>query len=194
MNTNINIYSNDCNCMNCKEIVHTHILKSSLNIDCDDILKCIHEEIDTDKFKSWFNFNLDNFKSKTNQASYFKKAFINELKKGTFKLTKIEYIPNTQVLVNEMRHRGIIINADDIVWLNVVWEYLLGKMDIDDCVILNNSILDYMKTDEFREYKELLTKSKTLKQYEIDWNFISTKTATEIQEWNSLLSDLGDEL
>lgn len=184
--------SNVC-LIECKEIVRKCISSSNLNINCDEILQYIHEEIDADKFDSWLKFNLDTFKSKTNQASYFKKSFLNELNKGTFKKEHLYFLPNTQPLINAMRDKNITILADDAAYLYVMWGYLLNIKKIDEktCVELNNKIIAYMHDGQtFSDYKKLLKNSKTLKDYNIDWELIDKKTQAYISQWNDILLDL----
>ena len=168
MNTELyNSLSNDL-LLECKDKVRACINRSSLNIDCDDIVACIHDEIDTDAFEAWIEYNLDNFKSKSNQTSYFKKSFLNELQKGRFKLKPtVDYLPNTQELINEMRDKGVIILADDTDWLNVAWMHILNdiKVSKNECKAINHSILKDMFTTNFDEYKNLLMNHKSLQKY-----------------------------
>ena len=196
MNTELNIgYSNDC-LYECKELVRECVNKSSLQIDCDEIVACIHEEIDIEKFKSWLSFNLVNFKSKTNQTSYFKKSFENELKKGTFKVSaKVDYLPNTQELINEMRNKGIVILADDTDWLNVAWWHILNetKLPMSECMKLNRTILRYMKTEKFSEYQKLLMNSNTLKPLGIDWKTIEQEAIVARRHWIDIMEELESE-
>ena len=187
-----NIYSNVC--MNdLKEIIRVCISNSNLKVNCDEILSCIHEEIDPDKFSSWLSFNLDNFKSKTNQASYFKKSFLNELDKGTFKLVKIHYLPNIQPLINEMRERNMMILAEDTAYLYVMFDYLLNakKIDINIISLLNRKVLSYMSDDQtFADYKKLLKSANTLKPYNIEWELIDKQTTEFNEQWNLMLDKL----
>lgn len=176
-----------------KEIIRVCISNSNLKVNCDDILSCIHEEIDTDKFSSWLSFNLDNFKSKTNQASYFKKSFLNELDKGTFKLVKIHYLPNTQPLINEMRERNMMILAEDSAYLYVMFDYLLNvkKIDINTISLLNRKVLSYMSDDQtFADYKKLLKSANTLKPYNVEWELIDKQTTELNEKWNMMLDGL----
>ena len=188
-------YSNVC-LIECKEIVRKCIVSSSLNINCDEILTYIQEEIDTDKFDSWLQFNLETFKSKTNQASYFKKSFLNELSKGTFKKEHLYFLPNTQPLINAMRDKNITILADETAYLYVMWDYLLNIKKIDEktCVELNNKVITYMHDGQtFSDYKKLLKNSKTLKEYGVDWELIDQKAQEYIGGWNNILNELESE-
>ena len=180
---------------NCKLIVSKLINNSNLNISCDEITAHIHEEIDTDKFSSWLNYNLDKFKSKTNQASYFKKAFVNELERGTFTLVKVEHLPNTQPLINELRSKGIVVLADDTAYLYVMWNQLLNltKIPLDLAVKVNRQAINSLGiSDNFETYKKLIKNSTLLKNYRIDWENIELKTIVFISNWNKTLDALGD--
>ena len=188
-------YSNVC-LIECKEILRRCIVSSSLNINCDEILTHIQEEIDTDKFDSWLQFNLETFKSKTNQTSYFKKSFLNELNKGTFKKEHLYFLPNTQPLINAMRDKNITILADETAYLYVMWDYLLNIKKIDEktCVELNNKVITYMHDGQtFSDYKKLLKNSKTLKEYGVDWELIDQKAQEYIGGWNNILNELESE-
>lgn len=186
--------SNDLIC-NCKELVRECIDNSSLNINCDDVVACIHEEIDVEKFKTWFQFNLDKFKSKTNQNTYFKKSFLNELEKGTFEYIRLHYIPNTQPFINDLRNKGICVLANDCAYLFVIWDNLINycKVPVDVARELNRKILNYLTpNNNFEDYKALLRKSKTLSTYNIDWNKVEDETNKFIADWNKTLDELGD--
>lgn len=184
-----NVYSNDL-LLECKELIRKCVSNSCLKVNCDEILTCVHEPIDTDKFESWLSFNLETFKSKTNQSSYFKKSFVNELNKGTFTISKVEYIPNTQELINQMREK-IVLLADDTAYLTVLWDYMLNdkKIELSTCKKLNQQVIVYM-TGTFEDYKSLLKRSNTLKPYNVDWELIDKRTAEYINSWNQTLDEL----
>ena len=148
-------------------------------------------EFDENSFLDW----LEEYgvKDKQNPSAYIKACFKKELDRGTFKpKAKVKYMPNTQVLINEMRDRGICVLADEYVWVDVLFNYLLNEKKIDGatCRELNHLILNYMTTKDFREYKELLMKSKTLKPIGVDWEYIENKTKASVQEWNAMLDDI----
>ena len=157
-----------------------------LNVDDDDF--------DEKVFIEWL-FDKD-IEHKANPNAYLKSCLKKEIKAGTFKpQPKVSYVPNTQVLINEMRERGICVLADESVWVNVLFTYLLNEKEVDEatCRTLNKQVLNYMETKCFGEYKDLLMKSKTLLPYGIDWEYIEKKTETEIRKWNDLLDDLESE-
>ena len=179
----------------CKLVVRDIIIKSNLNVSCDEVLTRIHEEIDTDKFSSWLNYNLDKFKSKTNQASYFNKAFANELERGTFTLIKLQHLPNTQPLINELRSKGIVLLADDTAYLYVMWDQLLNytKIPFNVATEVNRQAINSLGiSDTFDTFKKLIKNSKLLKDYRIDWDNIELKTIVFISNWNKTLDALGD--
>ena len=145
-------------------------------------------------FNDWLF--IKDVEHKNNPNAYIKSCFQKELDNGTFQpRAKVEYLPKTQVLINEMRDRGIAVLADDSVWLSVVWEHLVNFKEINlrELQVLNHKILEFMKTKEFSEYKELLMNSNTLKKYHINWKLIELKVDTKIKDWNSLLEDWKSE-
>lgn len=187
-----NNVSNVC-IVDSKEFVRKCVINSFLKVNVDEILECVCEEIDTDKFESWFKFNLQTFISKTNQTSYFKKALTNEIQKGSFKVNHIEYLPSIQPFINALKDKGIVVLADDSGYLSVVWEELLDKykVSVDVACKLNRQILDFMKPGQtFADYKELLKKSNTLKPYGIVWEEIDEKANQFNEKWNEMLNEM----
>ena len=187
-----NNVSNVC-IVDSKEFVRKCVSNSFLKVNVDEILECVCEEIDTDKFESWFKFNLQTFISKTNQTSYFKKALTNEIQKGSFKVNHIEYLPSIQPFINALKNKGIVVLADDSGYLSVVWEELLDKykISVDVACKLNRQILDFMKPGQaFADYKELLKKSNTLKPYGIVWEEIDEKANQFNEKWNKMLDEM----
>lgn len=193
MNTELyNCLSNDL-LLDCKDKVRACINKSSLKVNCDEILMCIHDEIDIQAFQEWLDYNLDNFKSKSNQTSYFKKSFQNELQKGRFNLKpKVNYLPNTQEFINELRDKGVIIYADDSDWLSVAWSHLLNvvKISQNECKAINQSVLRDMFTVNFDEYKNLLMNHKSLQKYHINWEEIEKQYIIARKNWLELMEEL----
>ena len=190
----------DCSLSNdliveCKDSVRKRI-SSSLNIYCDDLIACIREPIDLTKFEAWFQFNLNNFKSKTNQVSYFKKAFLNELEKGTFKVEVIEYVPNVQPILNDLRAKGICVMANESAYIYCLWEYLLNdkKVDIEACKKVNRGIVNLMqKGQSFNDYKDLVQRANTLAPYKIKWKEVEARAEAYINDWNKLFDELESE-
>ena len=153
------------------------------------------DDFDENRFIDWL-FEKD-IEHKTNPKAYIKMCLKKEIEAGTFKpKAKVEYIPNTQPLLNDMRDKGICVLADDSVWVNVLFGYLLNNKKVDGgtCRTLNKKILDYMTTKSFSEYKDLIMKSNTLKPYDIDWNYIERETQRINKEWNGLLDDMDKSL
>lgn len=153
------------------------------------------EDFDSEVFNSWLVSK--DIEHKNNPNAYIRSCFIKELQKGTFKpQPKVEYIPNTQVLINEMRDRGICVLANDSAYIYVLWKYIINeaKITIDECVRLNRTILSFMKRGQsFNEYKRLLKKSNTLKAYHINWDYIEDKTNELIKKWDDTLEALESE-
>ncbi len=161
----------------------------------DEITKrASSSDFDEKSFLNWLvEYDIGN---KSNPSAYVKACFKKELDRGTFKpKPQVLYIPNTQVLINELREKGIAILADDSVWLNIVWEHLLNfkEGNLSELQQLNHKILKFMKTKEFSEYKELLMNSNTLKQYNINWKLLEMKVVARIKDWNSILDEFESE-
>lgn len=150
------------------------------------------EIFDEEVFQDWLL--QKDIEHKNNPSAYLRSCFKKELDNGSYKpKVKLNYVPNTQVLINELRNRGICVLADDTVWLNVVWKHLINwqGINIKDCVELNHKILDYMgDSKSFEDYKKLLIGSKTLKKYEINWNLLDEKVKMEILGWEDYLKSL----
>jgi len=151
-------------------------------------------DFDEQRFKDWLDLN--DVEHKTNPSAYVKACFKRELENGRFKpRAVVEYVPNTQELINEMRNKGIVILADDTDWLNVAWWHILNvkELPIEDCVKLNRSILNYMKTKEFSEYQKLLMNSNTLKPLDIDWDMIDKEASVVHKSWIDIIDELESE-
>ena len=179
-----NSLSNISSVLECKEL----ILNTSLVINVDDTLSCVRKEIDTDKFKTWLNANLNKFQSKDNPNTYFKKSFETEYNKGTFDL-KIQ-IPNTQVLISAIREKGIAISNNDSAFLSVLYDYLLNYLKVDRQVLidLNRNLIDYLQEGQtFNHYKQYLKKSKTLRNFKIEWDCLEDKAKLLIKCWEEML-------
>ena len=173
--------------------IPSYLDKELINYIDENTKRASASDFDETSFLNWLYEN--DIKSKGNPSAYVKSCFVKELEAGTFRpQPKVEYMPNTQVLLNEMRDREIVLLADDVVFVNVLFNYLLNKgVDGGTCRELNRKILSYMKTHDFREYKELIKQSNTLKQYNIDWKHIDKEVKKDIKEWNDLLNELESE-
>lgn len=126
------------------------------------------------------------------------KAIANKVDVERFGNAKVNYVPNVQPLINDLRDKKILILADDTVWLSVTWKHILNHtpIDLNECMALNHKIVAYMLSHNertFEEYKSLLKKSKALKEYEIDWKAIEDKVCVEIMAWNLKLSEMESE-
>lgn len=186
--------NNELNELNsCITDVRECINNSCLNISCDDIVMRIHEPIDTDKFKSWFDYNLDKFKNKSNQASYFKKAFENELNKGTFTLNKVIYVPNTEPIMNELRGKGIVLLADDTGYLYVLWWELRNRYKIPNEILMQinrDAVIQFNIKSDFKHYIRLIQTSPYLKDYKIDWEDIKRQADKFNRNWDKKLDEM----
>lgn len=176
----------------CKEQICACISNSSLNINCDDITSMLTQEIDVNKFKAWFESNLNYFKTKTNPNSYFKKAFISELNKGRFKLE--EKVIDTSTLTKAMRDKGIEVLSNDTAYIEIMWlEIIKQGMSVDAIVELNHKIIGYMeKGQKFADYVYLVKRSNAIKAYNIDWDKIQKHYEEEISEWDKMLNELSE--
>ena len=183
-NSNICLYD-------CKELVRECVTKSCLEIDCDEILNALTCEIDIDKFQSWLNRNINTFKTKQNIQTYFKRAFITELHKGTFNIEKI--VVDTTSLVKAMRDKGIKVTKDDPLYLEIMWEEIIKACIKEDVATnLNHSVIDYMNEgDDFQMYLYYIKHSNGLRGLTIDWDKIDTLYKQELAKWTIMLNDLS---
>ena len=151
------------------------------------------DDFDEKVFRDWLEIKDIEFKNNPN--AYIKSCFKKELEKGTYKpKAKVEYVPNTQELINELRDRGMCILADESVWLSVVWGNIINIKDIDikACKELNHKIIEYMgESKSFNDYKKLLMNSNTLKPYNINWGLLEEKTKLVILGWDKYLDELA---
>lgn len=181
--------SNDC-LLNCKELIRKHVSSSSLNVSCDEIINALTEEIDIEKFKAWFDRNIDYFKTKQNIQPYFNRAFQKELDKGTFKLEVLTV--SSVTLIQALREKGVKILGDDTCYIDVMWTWIYRHgCPIELIQELNHKIVGYMKEGQnFQDYLTLVKKAKALQGYTIDWKTIQAIYEKEIAEWNELLDEL----
>lgn len=178
----------------CKEEVREHVSSSCLNIDVEDITSVLYEPIDIDKFKAWFDRNLSTFKTKQIIQPYFKRAFLNELNKGTFKEEKIAL--DTTSLVNTMREKGIKVSNDDPLYLEIMWEEIF-KAGIKDevAVNLNRHVIDYMEQgQDFQMYLYYIKHNNGLRGLTIDWDKIDSEYQRQLKVWKIILNDLSLEV
>ena len=184
MNNLTNI-SNDC-LYDCKEQMRSCILSSNLNIDPDEICSVITERIDVEKFKEWLERNIYIFKTRDNKQTYFNRAFINELQKGTFelKIPSLSYV----TLIMALREKGITVYGVDTCYLEVMWNWLVEHgCDIKAAQKLNRQIVDYMKEGQtFNDYVNLVKKSKLISAMTVDWDSIQAQYQKELDEWDEL--------
>lgn len=188
----LNTNSNDC-LNECKELIRKHISSSSLKIDCEDIISVIQKPLDANLFKGWLDRNIGTFISKTNIQTYFKKAFINEMFKGTFDVKEPNTNPHT--LIEALRNKGVIITSSETLFLDIMWRaYLKRGMKIEDIQKLNNQIVNYMQKGEaFEDYVSYVKRSKTTKPYDVDWGTIQKEYDQEITTWEDLISLKDDD-
>lgn len=149
-------------------------------------------DFDENQFLEWLS--LADVENKNNPSGYVRSCFKKELEKGTFKpKAKVEYLPNTQELINAIRDKGVCVLADDSVWLSVVWEYLLWKeIDLNTCKRINHEVLDKLDNSKsFNDYKEQLMNSPLLKPYQINWKLVEEKCKIKILGWNKYLDELA---
>lgn len=186
-NTNI---SNDC-LNECKEQMCACIKESSLDINCDEIKNALTQEIDIKKFKTWFQANTNNFKTKTNPHSYFKKAFLAELSKGKFEVEEISI--DTGSLMRAFELKGIIATSDDSLYAELMWETIIkAGMAIESVVELNHKIVGYMKKDQtFQDYVSLVKRSKAIKSYNVDWEKIQERYSSLLSKWDKTMENMG---
>ena len=158
------------------------------------LMKTNDEDFDNEVFEEWLI--TKDIESKNNPNAYIKSCFKKELDNGTFKpKAVVDYLPNTQELVNALRDNGVIVLVEDTDWLNVAWWHILNKekLPIEECKKLNRNILGYMKTKEFDEYKNLLMNSNTLKPLKLDWELIENEARVAHKHWLELMDELESE-
>lgn len=187
-NTNV---SNNC-LYECKEQMRACITESNLNINCDDTINALTQEIDIRKFKAWFDANANNFKTKTNPSSYFKKAFLAELSKGKFELEEISL--DTSTLMRAMLNKGIKVKSDDSLYAEIMWlEIIKAGMALKSAVELNHKVIGYMKQDQtFEDYVSLVKRSKAVKAYTVDWEKIQKKYSSLLDSWENMIEGAKD--
>lgn len=153
------------------------------------------DDFEEETFNEWLI--IKDIEHKNNPNAYLRSCFKKELEKGTFKpKAKVNYIPNTQVLINAMRDKGICVMANDSVWLSVVWEHIIKwkELDIEECQELNHKILDYMGENKtIEDYKKLLMNSNTLKPLNINWGLLEEVVKHKILGWEKYLESLESE-
>ena len=190
---------NDKNCivsnvLKCKEQISAHVSSSCLSIDCEDITNALTEEIDIDKFIEWFDRNIDTFKTKQVIQPYFKRAFLTELNRGTFKLKTVVF--NVSTLADVMKQKGISVSTDDTLHLDIMWGEIYRRgMSADQIALLNHKVLDYMESGQtFTDYVALIKKSNAIKVYEVDWDKVNAEYETELAKCKKILNELASEI
>ena len=155
---------------------------------------CIERSMNFDKVAEEVIKVLDNTPEINYIYNYVKKI-VDRLDTNKFGNANVEFVPNTQPFINDLRYKKIVVLADDTVWLNVVWSYISKKVNIDinDCIALNHKIIAYMMkngTKSFEDYKYYLKNSNALRRYEIDWEKLEKEVGKEITKWNKALDKL----
>ena len=196
--------NSNCNCIELKEVLRAYATTSCLKIDCDDTIKCVREEVDIEKFKNWFEYNLEKFKSKTNQSSYFKKSFITELEKGTFKpLPKVykKYSDSEllcSVLPTLYKHLGAfgidMANGfgDETFFVENLQIYIIQKkiLSIDELNELNDRVMSYitsLESPKLTDYRIYIKKAQALKD-KVNWAEVERIEKKERKAFDELMS------
>ena len=186
MNNLTNI-SNDC-LFDCKEQMRKCVLSSNLNINCDEATNALRERIDISKFKAWLDKASYSIQSKENKQTYFNRAFLNELQKGTFKLE----IPSVSYnsLIQALRDKGVTVLSDDTCYLEIMWNWMFAHgLDLKASQDLNHKIVDYMKEGQtFADYLTLVKKSKLIQTITVDWDAIEKEYQEARAEWERVFS------
>lgn len=182
------------------------ITTSCLNINCDEVIECVRENIDINKFKSWLKYNENKIKSKTNQTSYFKKSFLNELEKGTFKpIDRGDYNQSeilSLVLPTLYKYLPIFnTNIDDAFgdetfFIENLQLYIYENdiLTIEQLNILNERVMGYITTFEnpkLSDYREYIKKTQSLKG-KVDWEEIERREMKDKQEFDELMKTFED--
>ena len=179
--------SNDC-LNECKEQIRKCLSSSSLKVNVDDITSVIVKPINVNSFKDWLDHNLNTFNSKTNIHTYFKKAFINEMSKGTFDYKEPAINPTT--LIEALRNKGVTITADNTLYIDIMWRYYLKRgMKIEEIQKLNSQIVAFMVQGQtFEDYISLVKRSKPTKAYAINWLAIEVEYRGSKQVWDDIIA------
>lgn len=194
--------NNQNNCLfELKRSVCECITTSCLNINCDDVIECIHEEIDLTKFKKWFQYNENKIKSKTNQTSYFKKSFLNELQNGTFKPKPKEEINEFQVLADVMPTLYKYLETfevdtskgfdDETFFVEELQLYIVENkiLTIDELNVLNERVMNYITTNEspkLTDYRNTIKKTQSLKD-KVNWEEIDKRENERRKDFNETM-------
>lgn len=191
--TNNNTSSNDC-LYDCKEQMRECVSSSNLNIDCEQAISALTREIDIEKFKAWLERNKSYIQTKQNIQSYFNRAFLKELEKGTFDVKLVSW--NSTTLFNAMRGKGINVIQDDTCYITLMWNYYVkAGVKIDLIQELNHKIVDFMKEGQTtQDYINLVKKSKALQDYKVDWKKLQEDYEIEIADWHRILANLSMEV
>lgn len=179
--------SNDC-LNECKEQIRKCISSSSLKINYEDITSVIVKPINVNSFQEWLDRNINTFNSKTNIQTYFKKAFINEMSKGTFDYKEPAINPTT--LIEALRNKGVVITPNDTLYIDIMWRYYLKRgMKIEEVQKLNSQIVAYMKEGQtFNDYISLVKRSKPTQAYKINWIAIDVEYDHNKKMWEDIIT------
>ena len=183
--------SNDC-LFECKELIRKHVSSSSLNVSCDEIINALTEEIDIEKFKAWFDRNINYFKTRQNIQPYFNRAFQKELEKGTFELNESGI--NGVTLFQALREKGVKVIQEDTCYIMVMWGEIFYKCGVKAETIqqLNHKIVDYMKEGQTsKDYIEYVKNSQLVSSLKIDWDKVQKEYEKEYAEWQEILNSLN---
>ena len=183
--------SNDC-LYGCKEQMRRCVSSSSLNINCDDILKTLTEEIDIDKFKAWLDRASNSINSKQNKQAYFNRAFQKELEKGTFEINESGI--NGVTLFQALREKGVKVIQEDTCYIMVMWGEIFYKCGVKAETIqqLNRKIVDYMKEGQTsKDYINYVKNSQLVSSLKIDWDKVQKEYEKEYAEWQEILNSLN---
>jgi len=177
----------------CKEQLRACISESSLSVNSNDIVSTLTEPISLTKFTAWFASAQNIIKTKTNQHSYFKKAFMNELNKGTFEQEHIEVTIETTTLIKLMRDKGIEIMSNDTAYIEIMQlELYKAGLNAKTLNELSENIIDSMKKGQKAiDYVELIKSHPLIKSYKVDWERIQNKYVAEINKWTEMLNELN---
>lgn len=169
--------------------------------DCDEfhiytLIELIHpllvkpREISKAKVLAWLAEK--NLAFKSNPVAFLKKAFVEELNKGTFdKGGQHCYLPP---LLNALEKHGIKVIKQDTEYMSIMFDYLINQeiMTNQELIEFNHKAIKYLanKGMTTSEFITLWKKSKIGKERQINWVEIDHLAEQQQEKWVELIKEL----
>lgn len=172
-----------------------HACKYLANIKVSDIeeffSRVITEPININTFIEWIE-EID-FSTKTSPFNYFKNAFFNELKLGTFKQKPKQYIDTTSLL-NGLRDNGFEILEWDDVRIDILMNFFYenGILTATEMFDFNHKLIHFIKSRVRKPTSKYFLlnyrKNKTLKEIDFtQWVELDKHIEDKVREWQEKL-------